>query len=127
MKKLENRADIELLVNSFYQKLQKDIGIGFFFTEIVPVDWAHHLPKMYDFWESILFGQMTYKGNPMAAHFPINEKYAMQAQHFERWLALWEETVAEHFFGFHADAAITKAQNIARLMAFKMENARRGR
>jgi hemoglobin len=33
---------------------------------------------MYDFWESILFGQMTYKGNPMRMHFPVNEIKAIE-------------------------------------------------
>ena len=75
MKKLETREDIELLVNKFYEKVQHDDTIGFFFNDVAKVDWSKHLPKMYSFWETILFGQMTYKGNPMAVHFPINEKY----------------------------------------------------
>lgn len=91
MKKLESREDIEHLVNSFYAKVIKDETIGFFFTDIAKVQWDKHLPKMYSFWESILFGQMTYKGNPMGAHFPINELQAMEQKHFDRWLELWKK------------------------------------
>lgn len=125
MKILETREDIELLVNSFYEKVIKDDTIGFFFKDVVKVDFAQHLPKMYSFWESILFGQMTYKGNPMGAHFPINELEAMEQKHFERWLQLWRQTIMENFSGENADIAITKSENIAKLMSYKMEVARR--
>ncbi|MDN8999618.1 group III truncated hemoglobin, partial [Staphylococcus aureus] len=83
------------------------------------------LPKMYAFWESILFGQMTYKGNPMQKHFPINELKAIEKPHFDRWLQLWNDTISENFEGKMADMALSKAQNIANLMAYKMEIARR--
>ncbi len=86
MKKLESREDIEHLINSFYAKVVKDEVIGFFFNDVAKVNWNKHLPKMYAFWESVLFGQMTYKGNPMGAHFPINEMQAMEQKHFDRWL-----------------------------------------
>ncbi|GAB0154930.1 hypothetical protein CHRYSEOSP005_01900 [Chryseobacterium sp. Alg-005] len=125
MKKLESREDIELLVNSFYEKVTQDETIGFFFNDIAKVNWDHHLPKMYSFWESILFGQMTYKGNPMAVHFPINEIEAMEMKHFEKWIELWKKTIEENFVGENADMAIYKAENIAKLMAYKMEMARR--
>jgi hemoglobin len=123
MKKLESREDIEQLVNSFYAKVIKDEDC-IFFNDIAKVDWDKHLPKMYSFWESILFGQMTYKGNPMGVHFPINEIKAMEQKHFEQWLSLWTQTVEENFAGENADLAIYKAQNIAKLMAFKMELAK---
>ncbi|WP_312343986.1 group III truncated hemoglobin [Chryseobacterium binzhouense] len=125
MKKLESREDIELLVNSFYAKVIKDETIAFFFTDIVKVNWDLHLPKMYSFWETILFGQMSYKGNPMAVHFPVNEIAAMEKRHFEQWLKLWKETISENFHGESASMAITKSENIAKLMSYKMEMARK--
>ncbi|MEG1590880.1 group III truncated hemoglobin [Chryseobacterium sp.] len=125
MKNLESREDIELLVNSFYDKVVQDETIGFFFKDVVKVDWDKHLPKMYSFWESILFGQMSYKGNPMAVHFPINQLEAMEKKHFEKWLQLWKQTIEENFKGENASMAITKSENIANLMAYKMEMARK--
>ncbi|MCX8522533.1 group III truncated hemoglobin [Chryseobacterium formosus] len=125
MKNLESREDIELLVNSFYDKVIKDETIGFFFKDIIKVDFDKHLPKMYSFWETILFGQMSYKGNPMAVHFPVNALKAMEKRHFERWLELWKQTIEETFTGLNASMAITKSENIANLMAYKMEMARK--
>ncbi len=125
MKKLETREDIEFLVNKFYDKVGKDDTIGFFFNDVAKVEWSRHLPKMYSFWETLLFGKVSYKGNPMAVHFPINEKVAMEKRHFEHWVKLWTETVEENFTGEMAETAIYKAKNIANLMGYKMEMARR--
>ncbi|MGA9212299.1 group III truncated hemoglobin [Kaistella sp.] len=125
MKNLETRKDIEDLVNRFYDKVQKDETIGFFFNDVAKVDWSHHLPKMYSFWETLLFGQISYKGNPMAIHFPINAEVPMEKFHFEHWIKLWIETVEENFTGEMAELAIYKAKNIANLMAHKMEVARK--
>ena len=125
MKKLETRADIELLVNRFYEKVADDEKIGFFFFFFSKVSWQKHLPKMYSFWETLLFGQISYKGNPMAMHFPINEKVAIEKHHFEHWIKLWTETVEENFTGEMAETAIYKATNIANLMSHKMQIARR--
>lgn len=123
MKKLETREDIEILVNRFYEKVGSDQIIGPFFNDIAKVNWSDHLPKMYKFWETLLFGQISYKGNPMAAHFPINAQVPIEKHHFEHWLKLWTETVEENFSGETAELAIYKATNIANLMSFKMETA----
>lgn len=125
MKKLETREDIEFLVNEFYHKVVQDDTIGFFFDEVAKVDWSHHLPKMYSFWETLLLGNISYKGNPMAMHFPINKKVAMEKFHFEQWIKLWTKTINENFSGELADLAIYKATNIANLMAYKMETAKK--
>ena len=125
MRDLETRQDIENLVNAFYRKVQHDQTIGFFFTDIAKVDWDQHLPKMYAFWETLLFGQISYKGNPMAVHFPLNAQVPMEKFHFEKWLTLWTDTVEELFSGETADLAVYKARNIANLMAHKMDMARR--
>ena len=125
MKNLETRQDIEDLVNRFYDKVQNDETIGFFFNDVAKVDWSHHLPKMYSFWETLLFGQISYKGNPMAMHFPINDKVPLEKAHFAHWVKLWTETVEENFAGEMAELAIYKATNIANLMGYKMEMARR--
>lgn len=125
MKNLETREDIEVLVNKFYDKVIEDETIGFFFQDVAKVDWSLHLPKMYAFWETLLLGKVSYKGNLMAVHFPINEMVAMEKSHFNQWLQLWTETIRENFSGELADLAIYKASNIANLMAYKMETAKK--
>ncbi len=119
-KDINDRQDIELLVNAFYEKVQHDEKIGYIFTDIAKVNWQHHLPKMYDFWETILFGKKGFKGNPMEVHFKLNKIHPLLQEHFERWKSLFNDTINEHFEGEFAQLAIEKAQAIADLMLFKM-------
>lgn len=120
MQDITQTKDIELLVNTFYDKV-KTSEIGFFFDKIAKVNWAKHLPKMYVFWESVLFASIKFEGNPMGAHFPINEIVPMEKAHFETWLKLWKQSVDELFSGEIAESAKSKAENIAKLMSYKME------
>jgi len=61
---IEQRSDIELLVNSFYDKVKQDIIIGYIFNDVAKVHWEHHLPVMYNFWEGVIFNKNLYDGNP---------------------------------------------------------------
>lgn len=49
-KDIENRNDVQLLIDSFYEKVKADKVIGYIFNDIAKVDWGKHLPVMYDFW-----------------------------------------------------------------------------
>lgn len=120
-KEIENRQDIELLVNKFYDKVNADAKISKFFNEIVQVDWNFHLPKMYNFWETLLFGKKAFKGNPMLVHILISKKEMIEKEHFNQWLSLWQETLQENFTGKKAEMAYQKAEQIAGLMAFKVK------
>ena len=121
MKDINDRKDIETLVNAFYDKVKADTKISHFFNEIVKVDWDLHLPKMYNFWETLLFGKKAFKGNPMLVHVLIAQKEMIHQEHFDRWLALWRKTLNENFKGERAEMAYSKAQQIASLMAFKVK------
>lgn len=115
-----NRDDLIHLVDTFYTKVQLNPRIGPIFTDVAKIDWSHHLPKMYDFWESVLFGTATYKGNPMLTHFALNDKIALKVEEFNAWKLIFMETVDELFAGKNAETIKQKAQSIADLMDFKI-------
>ncbi|MDQ0967372.1 hemoglobin [Flavobacterium sp. W4I14] len=121
-KDIHNREDIILLVDTFYKNVALNKQIGPIFTDVAKVDWSHHLPKMYDFWESILFGKAIYKGNPMLTHFTLNEQTPLQTEAFETWKNLFFQTVDDLFAGENADLIKQKAQSIADLMHFKINS-----
>lgn len=121
MPDLQTRADINHLLEAFYSQALTDPIIGHFFTEVVQLDLSTHLPRLGDFWESILFGAAIYKGNPMLQHLHLSALSPMEAVHFERWLSLWEKTVRTHFDGERATAAIQRAQQIGGLMQHKIQ------
>lgn len=123
MPDIQSRADIELLITTFYEQATHDPLIGKFFTEVVPLNWDTHIPLICDFWEGLLLGERKYRGNPMVKHIEMSRKEPLLPKHFERWLAHWEATIRANFAGEKAEEAITRAQNIARLMQFKVEKA----
>ena len=123
-KDIENREDVILFVDTFYKKVEADAVIGFIFTDVARVDWSHHLPKMYDFWESVLFGKALFKGNPMEVHFKLNKDQPLTATEFERWKGLFMETIDELFAGEQAEETKKKAASIADLMHFKINSPR---
>jgi hemoglobin len=120
------RSDIELLINSFYNKVKRDPVIGFIFTDVMKVNWEEHLPIMYDFWETLLLDKMIYSRNTMGIHFEINRKIKLEDVHFNRWIELFTATVNELFSGPKADTAKKRARSIADVMLFKMNQQNEG-
>lgn len=118
---IQSRKDIELLINSFYEKVKKDDTIGFIFNDIAHINWEQHLPIMYDFWETLLLDASSYSKNAMEVHYTLNRKIRLEERHFQRWLQLFFETVDDLFTGNAATKAKTKAKSIAGLMQYKMK------
>ena len=121
-KDIETIQDIQLLVNSFYNKAKADKTIGFFFTEVVNVNWEIHLPVMYNFWENALFYTGAYQGNPMEMHKHLHNLSPLSAEHFTQWLHLFNSTVDELFKGKTASLAKQRALSIATVMQVKILN-----
>lgn len=119
-KDIENRKDIELLVDAFYEKVKKDPVIGKFFTEVVKVNWEKHLPVMYKFWENVVFYTGNYAGNPMQSHFALHGKSPLSMDDFNQWNKLFNETVDEMFEGMNATNIKQRAQNISTVMQIKI-------
>jgi len=123
---IQSRKDIEMLINSFYDKVKSDETIGFIFNEIARVNWEKHLPVMYNFWETLLLDATSYRNNAMEVHYSLNRKVPLKEAHFQRWLELFSETVDELFSGKIATSAKTKAKSIASLMQYKMKQDNEG-
>ncbi len=119
-KDIENREDITVLVDRFYDKVKKDSSIGYFFNEVAKVDWPKHLKIMYDFWENVLFFSGTYEGNPMQVHKDLHAKSAMKMPQFLRWNQLFTETVDEYFEGKNAELIKQRAVSISTVIQIKL-------
>lgn len=120
-KDIEARSDIELLVNTFYNKVQKDDLLGPIFIDLMKVDWNKHLPKMYDFWQNILFHTGEYKGQPFLPHLHVNEKEKLTSVHFDRWLSLFFSTIDELFEGEKTKELKEKSNSIKQVWSFKID------
>jgi hemoglobin len=116
MRTIENREDVNILVNAFYAKIRKDNLLGPIFNDhIAEEKWPEHLDKLTDFWESNLFGLTKFKGNPTQKHVNVdrNLNHSISPSHFEQWLILWHETIDEMYSSDLAIKAKNTAANIA--------------
>lgn len=120
-KDIQNRQDIVLLVDTFYNYIQQSSKIGYVFNEVAKIDWSTHLPKMYSFWASALFGEKTYSGSPMRKHVALSKITTMSEVEFSEWLSIFNQTVDELFEGRVANEAKFRAANIARNMSKKIQ------
>lgn len=121
-KDIENRDDIVLLVDNFYANVMTSPTIGYFFSDVVRVDWSVHLPKMYAFWETMLFDKRTYTQDPYMPHYDVNEIQPLTEVEFNEWLTLFHESVDEYFVGKVAEKAKLKAISVAKVMMRKIHN-----
>ena len=81
---------IERLVRRFYVKVREDALLGPVFEAHIQ-GWEPHLQRMCAFWSSVALMSGRYHGSPMSKHLPL----PIDAAHFDRWLALFEETARE--------------------------------
>lgn len=119
---IESRLDIESLITNFYDEVKRDPVIGIIFTEIVPLDWDHHIPLIVDFWETILLDKPVYKRNAMDVHYKLNNIYPLKKEHFDSWLSLFYATLDRLFKGPLVELAKKRSRDIAGLMMYKMNN-----
>ncbi len=116
-KDIENRADIALLVRTFYLKIRSDAVLGPIFNKII-THWEPHFELLTDFWESQLLLKRKYHGNPVLAHQEVDTKmnYNLTSEHFGLWLNLWFETITELFDGETAFIAKNRAQKMSTML-----------
>ena len=101
-------AMIEKLVRGFYARVREDDLIGPVFAARI-TDWEPHLLRMCAFWSSVALLTGKYHGQPMPRHMPL----PIDAQHFDRWLALFAATARDICPPVAADHFVERAQRIA--------------
>jgi hemoglobin len=84
-------ALISDLVEAFYARVRSHPVLGPIFASKV-ANWPPHLQRMKDFWASIAIESGRFRGNPMLKHIAIP---GLSPGHFEIWLGLWNEVLAE--------------------------------
>ena len=101
-------AMIERLVRTFYARVQADPLIGPVFAARIE-DWDAHIAKLCAFWSSVALMTGRYHGQPMQAHLEL----PVAAEHFDRWIAIFEATASELCPPAAATHFIDRARRIA--------------
>lgn len=127
IKDISTRADIELLMNNFYERLLADERINYIFTDVAKLDIKTHIPVIADFWESVLLNKNVYHNNTMKVHMVLNDKTPLSKEHFNVWLTHFTFTVDELFEGNIALLAKQRARSVATLMEIKIAQNKKPR
>ena len=122
---IKSREDVKLLVTSFYKKVREDDVLAPFFVGIE--DWEAHFEKLTTFWESSLFLQTKYYGDPLSVHVEVDQEHHQRISeyHFGIWLNLWYQTIDELFEGEVAQNAKRRARKMGTFLYLKIFEARR--
>ena len=119
-KEIENFADVQLLVRSFYNKVLKDEKLGHYFAYAFEHHWDKHLDTLDRFWNNLLFFTGGYEGNPMQIHKTLHHFKHLDKAAFDRWIQLFLLTVDDLFEGEKAELAKQRAYSIATMMQIKI-------
>jgi len=111
---------IERLVRAFYAKVRADELLGPIFAARIH-DWESHLQRMCAFWSSVALMSGRYHGTPMAKHAPL----PVDAEHFDRWLALFHSTAREVCPPEAVEHFMVRARQIAESLELGVANYQR--
>ncbi|MDO8654023.1 MAG: group III truncated hemoglobin [Undibacterium sp.] len=103
-------ASIMRLVHTFYDKVRTDELLGPVFGRLLDGKWESHLPRMVDFWSSILLRTGSFQGNVYGKHMALE---GITAQHFVHWLRLFKATVNAQYTDAAAAEILLVADRIA--------------
>ena len=104
-------ADLDGLLVAFYATATTDDLIGSYFTG---VDMVRHMPRIVDFWSTMLFQTGRYNGSAFQPHTRMP---GLAAPHFTRWLQILDATVDARFSGPKA----RQMKDLARRVAWSMQ------
>jgi len=118
MQDINNRTDLENLVNAFYENVHKDPLLTKIF-EMPEDEWNKHLIRAVNFWENWLFKTGSYNGGMMWTHAEAHQKHGLTTERFEHWLSHWFSTVDMLFTGENATFIKNKALEIGQILNAK--------
>ena len=105
-------ATIEAVIRDFYDRAGRDPDLGPIFASQV-ADWPAHFARMHDFWSSALRRTGRYAGQPVNAHRGLP---TLSTPLFDRWMAIFTQTVRDHCDDSDATAWIDLASRMSEIM-----------
>jgi len=106
--------DLQGLLVTFYDTIARDELLAPYFAL---VDMSEHIPRIADFWSTLLYHSGRYSGNAFRPHM---EMPGLTARHFERWVETLEATVDARFAGPAAERMKALGHRIAYSMQLRL-------
>src|SRR5689334_793003 len=79
--------DLQGLLTTFYDRIERDPLLAPYFRDL---DMRQHIPRIADFWSTILFQTRRYSDNAFRPHL---EMPGLTPEHFAHWVATLEVVV----------------------------------
>jgi hemoglobin len=115
---LDTPEEVAELVTRFYREVAQDDRLHPYFNTIARVDWHAHTGDLTDFWCGVLFGgPHTPADEVIEAHRWLHDTEPFDAALFDRWLEIFEATLAGGWAGPVADLASRRAHGYVWAMA----------
>ena len=102
------------MMHTFYAALRRDELLAPYFAH---VDLAAHLPRIVDFWSTLLLHSGRYSGNAFRPHLAMP---GLAGAHFARWVSTLEATMDARFAGPTAERMKALAHRIAYSMQLRL-------
>jgi hemoglobin len=106
--------DLHGLLVSFYATVERDPLLAPYFAV---VDMPAHIPRIADFWSTMLFHTARYTGNAFRPHL---EMPGLTADHFAHWLATLERTIDASYSGTAAERMKALGHRVAYSMQVRL-------
>lgn len=103
--------DLHELLLEFYASVSEDPLLARYFEAI---DMPSHMPRIVDFWSTLLFHSGRYTGNAFRPHLAMQ---GLTSAHFARWLETLDATLDARYSGEHVE----KMKDFGRRIAISMQ------
>ena len=114
---IKDKSDIKKVIDAFYTRVREDELLSPIFQKRIPADdWQPHLDVMYNFWNTVIFAQEGYRGNPFSKHLNLG----IEKLHFDRWINLFHQTVDDMYAGPNAIEMKERAVKMRMLFESKL-------
>jgi hemoglobin len=103
--------DLHGLLTTFYDRIEREPLLAPYFRDL---DMREHIPRIADFWSTILFQTRRYSDNAFRPHL---EMPGLTPAHFARWVATLEAVVDDGWRG----PAAQRMKDMAHRIAYSMQ------
>jgi hemoglobin len=117
---LDSPEQISQFIDDFYARVLLDPLLAPLFLEVARIDLAVHLPRIKAYWCKMLLREDGYRRHMMRKHRDLDRQQKLQATHYQRWLELFEETLANGYVGPFAERAGELARRVAGNMRWNL-------
>ena len=106
--------DLHELLTAFYDTVELEPLLAPYFAV---VDMEAHMPRIVDFWSTLLWHTGRYSGNAFRPHLDMA---GLTGEHFARWLSTLERTIDARFAGPSAERMKALGHRIAYSMQLRL-------